>query len=282
MIFSIKEYRHLRIYNKVAENINLIYNGNFNQVAVEPEDEHELLNMLLNLSAGFRETVAKQVEAEKLQIELVANVSHDLKTPLTSIISYVDLLSKEELPPVATDYVRILEDKSSRLKDIVADVFDLAKATSGEQVTMEQLDGIVLVNQVLSDMSDRIEESGKELKVKLGAEAASITGNGQKLYRVFQNIIDNTLKYSMPGTRIYLSTEYTEGQFVVTLKNISEYEIDFTEQEIMSRFTRGDKSRHSEGNGLGLSIASSFTELCGGTFNVKLDDDVFKVIIVLR
>lgn len=279
---SIKEYKHLRIYNKVAQNINLIYNGEFTQVAAEPEEKHELLNCLVNLSAGFKDSVAKQVEAEKLQIELVANVSHDLKTPLTSIISYVDLLSKEELSPVAADYVKVLEDKSSRLKDIVADVFDLAKASSGERVIMEQLNGVVLVNQVLSDMSDRIEESGKELKVKLDVDAAPITGNGQKLYRVFQNIIDNALKYSMPGTRIYLSGEYREGQFVVSLKNVSEYEIDFTEKEILSRFTRGDKARHSEGNGLGLSIAKSFTELCGGTFGIEIDGDVFKVNVVLR
>lgn len=281
-VLSVKEYKHLRIYNKIAENINLIYNGKYNQLTALDGIDNRVLNQVANMSESFRESVAKQVEAEKMQIELVANVSHDLKTPLTSIISYVNLLAQEELPPVAQDYVRILEDKSARLKAIVSDVFDLAKATSGEQVPMEKLDGVVLVNQVLSDMSDRIEETQRDLRVKLSTESASITGNGQKLYRVFQNVIDNALKYSMPGTRIYLSAEMIGEEFVVTLKNISEYEIDFTEQEIMSRFTRGDKSRHSEGNGLGLSIAKSFTELCGGTFDVKIDDDVFKVVIKLK
>lgn len=281
-VLSIKEYKHLRIYNKISEKIDNIYNGRYGQTEEVYGEDNEILNQVANLSENFKKSVEKQVEAEKMQIELVANVSHDLKTPLTSIISYVDLLSKEELSPVARDYVKILEDKSARLKDIVADVFDLAKATSGEKVTLEQLDGVVLINQVLSDMSDKIEDSGKDLRVKISADTAPVTGNGQKLYRVFQNVIDNALKYSMPGTRIFLSAEQTAGEFKVIIKNISEYEIDYTEQEILSRFTRGDKARHSEGNGLGLSIAKSFTELCGGTFEVKLDDDLFKVIIVLR
>ena len=217
-----------------------------------------------------------------MQIELITNVSHDLKTPLTSIISYVDLLSKEELPPVASDYVKILIDKSDRLKDIVSDVFDLAKATSGEEIQLENLDGMILVKQVLSDMDDAIKDSGREVKVKSEIETASITGNGQKLYRVFQNVIDNALKYSMPGTRIFVHTFMQGNDFVFTIKNVSEFEIDFTAEEILSRFVRGDKARHSEGNGLGLSIAKSFTEQCGGNFSVSLDDDMFKVIIRLR
>ena len=282
VIFSIKEYKHLREYNKICKCIDYIYSGRYGEVQEIDCGESIPLIQLSNLSDSFKESVAKQVEAEKMQIELVANVSHDLKTPLTSIISYVDLLSKEELPPVARDYVKVLEDKSARLKSIVADVFDLAKATSGEKIEIEQIDGVVLINQVLSDMSDRIEESGKDLRVKINADTAPVMGNGQKLYRVFQNIIDNALKYSMPGTRIYLSAEQIGGEFKVVVKNVSEFEIKCTVEEILSRFTRGDKSRHSEGTGLGLSIAKSFTELCGGTFEVKLEDDLFMVIIYLR
>ena len=186
------------------------------------------------------------------------------------------------MPAVAADYVKILEDKSDRLKSIVSDVFDLAKASSGEEVQLESLDGMVLVNQVLSDMDDAIKESGRDIKIKSDSENAPITANGQKLYRVFQNVIGNALKYSMPGTRIYINTFMESNTFVFTIKNVSEYEIDFTEEEILSRFVRGDKSRHSDGNGLGLSIAKSFTEQCGGSFAVKLDDDMFKVIIKLR
>lgn len=281
-INSFKEYFDLRKYNKVAKAIETIYNGNYNSFTVEDSEKNDALKMLAHLSDNFEESVRKQVEAEKMQIELVANVSHDLKTPLTSIISYVELLKEEEMSDVAKDYVKVLSDKSDRLKYIVADVFDLAKATSGEQVPMEELDGVVLINQVLSDMQDKIETSGRDLRSKVVPETAPLTGNGQKLYRVFQNIIDNALKYSMPGTRIYLTADMEGAEFVVTLKNVSEYEMDFTAEEIMSRFTRGDKARHSEGNGLGLSIAKSFTELMGGSFTVEIDDDVFKTVVRLR
>ena len=183
---------------------------------------------------------------------------------------------------MASDYVKILIDKSDRLKSIVSDVFDLAKAASGEEIEMESLDGMILVNQVLSDMDDAIKASGREIKLKADIETAPITGNGQKLYRVFQNVIGNALKYSMPGTRIFVNANMYGNDFVFTIKNVSEFEIDFTEEEILSRFVRGDKARHSEGNGLGLSIAKSFTEQCGGSFAVSLDDDMFKVIIRLR
>lgn len=277
---SIKEYKYLRLFNKVNQNIDYIYNGWYEYV--DRTSRSEIVMKLSNLSEGFERSVAKQIEAEKLQVELITNVSHDLKTPLTSVISYVDLLSKEELPPVASDYVKILVDKSDRLKDIVSDVFDLAKAASGEEIQMENLDGIILVNQVISDMSDAIADSEREIKLKIESDAAPITANGQKLYRVFQNVIDNALKYSMPGTRIFINAFMEGNEFVFTIKNVSEFEIDFTEEEILSRFVRGDKSRNSEGNGLGLSIAKSFTEQCGGRFAVEIDDDMFKVIIRLR
>ncbi len=277
---SIKEYKYIRLFNKVNKNIDYLYHGMYE--AVERCDDGEIIEKLGNLSLGFERSVAKQIEAEKLQIELITNVSHDLKTPLTSIISYVDLLSKEELPPVATDYVKILVDKSDRLKSIVSDVFDLARATSGEEIQLENLDGMILVNQVLSDMDDAIKESGRDLKLKTNIETAPITANGQKLYRVFQNVIGNALKYSMPGTRIFINTTMVGNEFEFVIKNVSEFEIDYTEEEILSRFVRGDKARNSEGNGLGLSIAKSFTEQCGGRFEVKLDDDMFKVIIRLR
>ena len=131
-------------------------------------------------------------------------------------------------------------------------------------------------------MDDAIKASGREVKLKSDIEAASITGNGQKLYRVFQNVIGNALKYSMPGTRIFINTYLQGNDFVFTIKNVSEYEIDFTAEEILARFSRGDKARNSEGNGLGLAIAKSFTEQCGGSFVVSLDDDMFKVMIRLR
>ncbi|OJV64449.1 MAG: hypothetical protein BGO41_12585 [Clostridiales bacterium 38-18] len=231
------------------------------------------------IDRGFNESIEDQMRAERLKIQLVTNVSHDLKTPLTSIISYVDLLSKEEgLSENAMDYVRILADKSERLKNIVSDLFDLAKSTSGNiQLQMETIDIKRLVEQTLADMSDEIERSNLQFKTKLPGHAVMINADGQKLYRVLQNLLGNTLKYALAGTRVFVELDEMEGKAIVTLKNTSSYEMNFNEAEIMQRFTRGDDSRSTEGSGLGLSIAESFTHVCGGDFNLQIDGDLFKV-----
>ena len=210
-----------------------------------------------------------------MKIELVTNVSHDLKTPLTSIISYIDLLSAEELTPEAMDYVRIIAEKSDRLKSMVADLFDLAKATSRTDINAEAIDAVILTSQVLGDLEDKIEKSGREIRTDIKIESAPIMAEGKKLYRVFQNLIDNALKYSMPGTRIYIILRKEWNNCVIMVKNIASYEMNFTPDEITERFTRGDEARSTEGNGLGLSIAKSFTEACGGTFRIIIDGDVF-------
>lgn len=236
------------------------------------------------ISTSIQETVEKQVKSERMKIELVTNVSHDLKTPLTSIISYIDLLSDEELPPAARDYVTIIEEKSQRLKTMVADLFDLAKATSRTDVQSEEIDAVVLTRQVLGDLADKIEASGRQLKCDIQAETAPIYADGKKMYRVFQNVIDNALKYSMEGTRVYLTLKREMGRCEIVVKNIASYEMTFSPDEITERFTRGDESRSTEGNGLGLSIAKSFTEACGGEFKVEIDGDVFiaKILLAVR
>lgn len=234
---------------------------------------------LNNISTGIQGTVEKQLKSERMKIELVTNVSHDLKTPLTSIISYIDLLSAEELSPAARDYVTIIENKSQRLKTMVADLFDLAKATSRTDVQTEEIDAVVLTRQVLGDLADKIESSGRMLKCDIQAETAPINADGKKMYRVFQNVIDNALKYSMEGTRVYLTLKNENGVCSIIVKNIASYEMTFSPDEITERFTRGDEARSTEGNGLGLSIAKSFTEACGGTFRVDIDGDVFAAII---
>ncbi len=210
-----------------------------------------------------------------MKIDLVTNVSHDLKTPLTSIISYIDLLSAEELEPTARDYVKILEQKSQRLNNIVSDLFDLAKATSRTDINAERIDAVILTGQVLGDMSDKIDRYGREIRTRINADSAPVMADGKKLYRVMQNIIDNALKYSLENTRIWLSLDI-EGQCtVIRVKNTASYEMNFTPDEITERFTRGDESRTSEGSGLGLSIAKSFTEACGGSLEVIVDGDTF-------
>ena len=219
------------------------------------------------------------MKGERMKIELITNVSHDLKTPLTSIISYIDLLRKEEMNDVAKDYVNILSHKADRLKGIVSDLFDLAKTNSGNaQLEIKPLDFSRLTHQLLADMEDKIAESGMKIKLNLPDSPAVITADGKKLSRALQNVVDNALKYSLSGSRIYIDLVKNEGNAILSVKNTSSYEMDFTADEIMQRFVRGDKNRSSDGSGLGLSIAQSFTQVSGGSFDVMIDGDQFKTV----
>lgn len=241
-------------------------------------------NIFKEIDRGFNESFEEQMKAERMKVELITNVSHDLKTPLTSIISYVDLLSKEEdLSKTAREYVSILSEKSDRLNKMVVDVFDLAKSTSGNiQLDFQTLDLKKLIEQTVGDMVDDIQKSGFQIKTNFPEEPVYIVADGKRLYRVFQNIIDNALKYSMEGTRIYISLMDEYGNATVVIQNIAGYEMNFTSEEILQRFSRGDGSRTTEGSGLGLSIAESFTKACGGDFKIEIDGDMFKVLISFR
>lgn len=238
--------------------------------------ESEKLN---SVQDKVRESVEQQIQSERLKIELVTNVSHDLKTPLTSIISYIDLLKKMDLDDEASSYVKILDKKAQKLKGIVSDVFSIAKATSGVDVNLTKLDFVMLLNQCIADAEDKIADSGKIVKININADSAMVMGDGDKLYRVFQNIVDNALNYSMDGTRIFLDVYKKADRIVFAEKNISAMPINFTEEEILERFVRGDKSRTDGGSGLGLSISKSLTEACGGIFNIEIDGDMFKAIV---
>ena len=202
--------------------------------------------------------------------------------PLTSIISYVDLLARDDsLSPEARDYVTILNQKTERLKNTIADLFELAKSTSGEaKVTLEPMDLKKLMEQTLEDMSDQIRESGFKVKFQCDAEHTKFKGDVNRMYRVVQNILENALKYSLKGTRIFATISNQGSRVCLTVQNTSGYEMDFTEEEIMERFYRGEKSRTSEGNGLGLSIADSFTANCRGEFKIEIDGDQFKAMIL--
>ncbi len=237
--------------------------------------------LLSNINEEIKVRMEEQIRSERMKVALVTNVSHDLKTPLTSIISFIDLLSKEEdLSETSRDYVRILQEKSERLKNIVNDLFELAKSTSGEAVVVyENLDLAKLIRQTLADMEDVITTSQLPIKLILPEYPVIIYADGKKLYRVFQNVIDNAIKYSLRGTRVIIEMSLTEDQVVVWIKNIAGYEMNFTEQEILQRFFRGDQSRSTEGSGLGLSIAESFTKVSGGEFSIEIDGDMFKTAI---
>ena len=225
-----------------------------------------------------------KLKSERMKVELITNISHDLKTPLTSIISYVDLLSKEEgLPEHVKDFIKILATKSERLKILIQDLFDLSKATSGNmELHIERLDLGKLIEQTLGDLNEQISASPLTFRVNIPDEPVFIKSDGKKLYRVFLNLFQNALKYSLAGSRVYVDLVTDSDKAVVIIKNTSNYEMNFSGEEIVERFVRGDKARSSEGSGLGLAIAQSFTQACGGSFDIEIDGDLFKVILSFK
>jgi signal transduction histidine kinase len=281
-------YRYLKHYGetlddlgRLMDHIELVMNGDMKTRLGVPADSnvYPAARNLNSIQEGMGIAVAEKIKSERLKIDLITNVSHDLKTPLTSIISYVELLSREEgLPEHVKDYVKILAQKSERLKNIIQDLFDLSKANS-ENITldMEQIDLARLIKQTLADIEEPISGAGLTFRLNIPDKPVYIVSDGKKLYRVWENLITNALKYSLPGTRVYIDLIADGENALAAIKNTANYEMDFSADEILQRFARGDASRTSEGSGLGLPIAQSFTQICGGRFNVKIDGDLFKV-----
>ena len=266
----------------LTEQIRTVRGGDMGNALSLPEDSDlkAAADDLNSIQEGMEAAIRERTKSERMKVELVANVSHDIKTPLTSIVSYVDILKQEEnLPEDVKDYIRVLGEKSERLSAMVQDVFEVSKAASGElKVNLEALDFAKLLRQTLADMTEPIEQSSLSMRVSIPEEPVEITADGQRLYRVFQNLLQNALKYSLPGSRVYLTLVEKDGNATAVMKNTSATElgdgIDFTE-----RFVRGDKSRTDGGSGLGLSIAKSFTEACGGCFWVETDADLFTAVV---
>ncbi len=272
---------------KIAEEYAKLL-GQLNQLLNENYQDNDMLDessvfarescQLSMLGCQIQESVERQIQAEKMKIDLITNVSHDLKTPLTSIISYIDLLKKEDLEPVARDYVMILEKKSERLKKMISDVFDLTKATSGNlEIKKSELDFGRLLIQILADMEWIIEPAPVKVVSDIPEQLLQICSDGEKLYRVIQNILDNALKYAMPDTRIFVTLKEEGREAVLQVKNVSAYEMNFTREEVLGRFFRGDCARSTEGSGLGLAIAKEFTESCGGRLDLMINGDIFQV-----
>ena len=240
----------------------------------------EAENFLENIESAMKKSVEKQVQAERLKAELLTNMSHDLKTPLTSMVGYTDLLKQEELPDQARDYVEAIAEKQEQLKNMIQDLFDLSKAASGsEQLNLEILDMNRLLEQTLGDMEDAVTTSGRNIRQKFSQEPLPFLGDNLKMYRVAQNLLENALKYSLENTRIYMETRKQGNRILAVIKNIASYEMDFAPEEITERFVRGDKARTTQGHGLGLAIASAYAANMGGTLHVEIDGDLFKVIL---
>ncbi len=266
--------------DRIEKGASQIRRGDLTHEIPRPDAPHlrPLAENINHIAKGLDTSLAARMKAERMKTELITNVSHDLKTPLTSIITYTELLSRVEgLPEEAKDYVKIIGDKSQRLKSLTQDLFDMSRARSGnEEVCRETLDAALLLEQSLAEETDQIPEETLRFCLKT-QENLTFMGDGRKLSRVLGNLLQNTVKYAQPGTRVFLSA-YEEGdQVVIECKNTSAHPLDFDPEEILGRFVRGDSARSTEGNGLGLPIAKSYTELCGGTFCLTLDGDLFKV-----
>ena len=281
-IYYIRHSSHLTgSMTRLLHQIDMVSSGDLTYDAHLSDEDFlkESSDKLSNIGEGLNEALDREMKSERMKIELITNVSHDLKTPLTSIISYIDLLKKEDLDDVSRDYANILSQKAERLKSIVSDLFDLAKSTSGNaDLNIEKLDFTRLTNQMLGELDDRIVASGMVFKTNIPDYPIFISGDGKKLSRALQNVFDNALKYSLKGSRIFVNLLCSGSRATLTVINTSAFEMDFSADEILQRFTRGDKSRSTEGSGLGLSIAKSFTEICGGTFSVHIDGDQFKTV----
>ncbi len=245
----------------------------------ENSDLHQMADDLNHIRQGLHQAVEERTRSERMKVELVTNVSHDLKTPLTSILSYTELLAQEPLEPPASEYVQIMGEKAQRLKAMVQDVFEVSKAASGQlPVKLERLDYARLLRQTLADMAQAIDHSGLTLRASIPEGEVPITADSDRLYRVFQNLIGNALKYSLPGSRVYLNLTVEGGQASASVRNTSAAELrpgaDYT-----ARFVRGDESRTDGGSGLGLSIAESFTRACGGELTVTTEADLFTAVV---
>lgn len=283
VLYLVSCIRDLRSLNRLLEHITALRDGNLSFRAALPEDDvfSSYEAQLRAIGDGFDQTLRSQISAERSRINLITNVSHDLRTPLTSIIGYLDLLSKSELSEESRDYVRILTEKTGRLNHLVSDVFALSKANSGaEAVPKEDLDLFLLTRQTVADLSDSATAAGKSI-VLSGEGSAPVTSNGNKLYRILQNMLDNALKYSLSGTRVFVSMNLENEAATVSVKNTSSYEMHFTAEEISEQFVRGDPSRTGEGSGLGLAIAKSFAEQLGAEFTIGIDGDLFIASITL-
>ena len=238
-------------------------------------------NNLNSAATGMSKAVDARMKSERFKTELITNVSHDLKTPLTSIVSYVDLLKKENIEnEKAQEYIEVIDRQSKKLKKLTEDLVEASKASSGAvTVNKENLNIGELINQSVGEFSEKLEAANITPVINLPEEEVNVFTDGRLLWRVFDNLIQNIIKYAQPGTRAYFDLTPYNGKAVLCIKNISREPLNMSSEALMERFVRGDSSRGSDGNGLGLSIAKSLTELCGGTFELFLDGDLYKAVL---
>lgn len=266
-------------YGQLLHATNEIAEGNLNVKITEDLGVFEPFKpQILRIQNGFKNAVEEETKSQRMKAELITNVSHDLKTPLTAIITYINLLKEENITEEQRkEYLDTLERKSLRLKVLIEDLFEVSKANS-QTVTLNIMDVDImnLVKQVAFEMSDKLEASGLDVRMNLTDEKVILPLDSQKTYRVYENLLGNIAKYALPGTRVYINGFRIDDTVIITMKNISAQEITVDTAELTERFVRGDASRNTEGSGLGLAIAKGFMELQGGELSLEVDGDLFK------
>ena len=282
--YQIKKY--ILEQEKIKNALKDIYEGKSNDVHLnESELKGALKEMAIyvnDIASGFSNAINESLKSERLKTELITNVSHDIKTPLTSIINYVDLLKKENIhDEKVKEYIDILDKKSQRLKKLTEDLVEASKVSSGNvKLNLENINIKELFNQTIGEFKDRFEEKNLIIETTIPNDNIKINADSRYLYRIIENLFSNITKYALEGSRVYIDIIEKEKIVDISIKNISKDKLNISSDELMQRFVRGDKSRYTEGSGLGLSIAKSLTELQGGTFDIIIDGDLFKVHII--
>ncbi|WP_211263229.1 HAMP domain-containing sensor histidine kinase [Lysinibacillus contaminans] len=276
--------KKVKSFNRIKEGVEQIKNGDLHH-RIEVDGKGEFSRLAANVNSitdGLKKSVDSEIKSERLKTELITNVSHDIRTPLTSIITYVDLLKIEKDPDLITEYIDVLDQKSKRLKHLTDDLFEAAKASSGSMpVQLERIDILSLLTQGIGEMGEKIEASALDFKLAYPTEKVYVKADGKLLWRSIENLFSNIFKYAQPASRVYIDVEDLGNEILVTFKNISAYELNISVDELMERFKRGDESRSSQGSGLGLSIAESLIHIQQGKFLVQVDGDLFKSMIYL-
>jgi signal transduction histidine kinase len=293
LVYSIVLFIFLRKYLNNIKNkyeilldaTNKIAEGNLD---VKIDEDLGLFNpfkdQVIKIQSGFKKAVNEEVKSQRMKTDLISNVSHDLKTPLTSIITYVDLLKGENVTEEERKaYINTLDKKSQRLKFLIEDLFEVSRATSGNiNLNLVKVDIVELMRQTEIELEDKIKNANLKIRNYFSGNKIVLELDSQKTFRIFENLLNNVVKYAMEGSRVYVDIIENNEVAEITIKNMSAEEINFDSEDIVERFQRGDKSRNTEGSGLGLAIVKSFVEVQDGTFNIEVDGDLFKVTIKFK
>ncbi len=273
----------IKEYSQIENKLKDVYNGN-NQTELKEEDFSMVfkssVKYLNNISNGLENAVQERMKSERMKAELITNVSHDIKTPLTSIINYVDLLKKEDIAnEKANEYINILDNKSQRLKKLTEDLIEASKVSTGNvSLNLEKINIVELIKQAIGEFEDKFQNKNLQIIVNCQENEININADSRYMYRIVENLFSNIYKYALENSRVYIDISIVDGtNVVIEMKNISKDKLNISADELMQRFVRGDRSRNTEGSGLGISIAQNLTELQNGTFELKLDGDLFKV-----